>query len=143
MLSRIKALFGKEEAPQPECFTGVGVVLISDQCAARLLGSPLSPADLVVVMNEVLSLQTETVQRFGGLIDKYVSFAAADFVVAAFGPAGRQRVQAIGRAYDRANSMQARIPTGGIITDTETLQALPESEKVGFVLRDGYAFRRE
>ena len=183
MLSRIKALFGKEKELQPECFTGVGVVLISDLCAARLLDAPLSPADLVEAMKEVLSFQTETIRRFGGVIDKYVggcvvaywppkmmpeavsaansaalalvkkkgagrvnfemrvSFSAAAFSVAAFGPAGRQRIQLIGRAFERANSMQGKLPSGGILTDAETLLSLPESERVNFVMNDGYAFR--
>ncbi|MFA6288000.1 MAG: hypothetical protein WC661_11505 [Opitutaceae bacterium] len=69
-----------------------------------------------------------------------VSFSAAAFSVAAFGPAGRQRIQLIGRAYERANSMQAKLPSGGILTDAETLQSLPENEQMNFILRDGCAF---
>src|SRR4051812_1327542 len=71
MLSRIKNLFQKKEA-QPEFFTGVGVVLIGDQCAAQLVGEPLGAVELVEAMKEILSFQTETVERFGATIDKYV-----------------------------------------------------------------------
>jgi class 3 adenylate cyclase len=181
MFSQLRMLFRKKAALDE--FTGVGVVLISDQCAARLLGEPIGPVELIEVMKEVLSIQTEVAERFGASIDKYVgggvvaywpprampgavssacsaaialmttktvgrvqfsmrvSFCAADFAVAGFGPVGRQRIQAVGKAYDRANAMQAKIPAGGIVTDEGTFQMLPASERVKFVSRDGFVFR--
>ena len=184
MLSRLKAIFAREAAA-PECFSGLGVVLLSGPCSARLDGPPLSPADLLGVMNEVLSFQTDLILRFDGVVDKCVgdcviaywpprampravcaakaaaselvkkkgidrvsfemrvSFAAAEFAVAAFGPPGRKQFQAIGRACTRANSMRSRLRGGGVITDAETFKILPPEEQAGFVLQDGYLWRTE
>jgi class 3 adenylate cyclase len=181
MLTRIKALFAKKQA-SPEHVTGVGVVLISDQCSARSMSGYLSPEALLSVMKDVLSYQTETIVRFGGIIDQFVggcvvaywppksmpqavsaasaaamalmkknqvgsvcfdmrvSFCAADLAVAALGPAGRQSVQVVGRAYTRANSMQSQILGGGIITNAETFLMMSDDLKPVFEVREGFAY---
>jgi class 3 adenylate cyclase len=181
MLTRIKALFAKKQ-PSPEHITGIGVVLISDQCSARSMSGHLSPETLLNVMKDVLSYQTETIVRFGGIIDQFVgscvvaywppksmpqavsaasaaavalmkknqvgsvcfdmrvSFCASDLAVAALGPAGRQRVQVIGRAYTRANSMQSQILGGGIITNVETLSMMSDDSRSVFEVRGEFAY---
>jgi len=133
-------------------------------------------------MKDVLSYQTETIVRFGGIIDQFVggcvvaywppksmpqavsaasaaamalmkknqvgsvcfdmrvSFCAADLAVAALGPAGRQSVQVVGRAYTRANSMQSQILGGGIITNAETFLMMSDDLKPVFEVREGFAY---
>ncbi len=183
MFSRFKAFFQKPE-PDPECFVGLGVVLISDLCNVHLLAERLTPIELVKLTNRTLEMQTKIIRRHGGIIDKYiggcvvaywppklmpgavsaaslaavelshqsklrrisfnvrVSFAAAEFMVAAFGPAGRQRFQAVGRAYERADTMLKRLREGGVMTDAETLGMLDADQRTSFEISDGYAIHR-
>lgn len=71
--------------------------------------------------------------------DLVVSFSASEFSVAMFGPPTAFRIQAVGRALSRAQTMLKRLRTRGVITDEETLAMLPPKHRAAFVLQDGHA----